>query len=300
MDTVLLRTVIFLRGIVPHCVSVAALVRRSTMRERTSTYLIHPGSVRIGRAILLKLCLLTLVVCTCPLHALAASSVKPESIPTTLAEKGKNLSAMKAVMTVTTSYEGEKSSQDFKGFLLYRRPSDFRFQGLAPGGNSLFELVIKADAFELYVPQEGKILKGSKSCFSRRFPDVAEIEGLIPLMLLQWRNANFQKLLSVDSEKILIRVKFEGRLWGVTLDAKDLYVKRLERLNADGEIDLAADFGDFKTGEYGWLPRRFAVKSPLGNWKTLVKIGRIEINPFLVEKNFVLEPTFSPKIENCR
>lgn len=248
----------------------------------------------------MKLWLFVLIVGMSPSYVSAASSIKPESIPATLAEKGKSLSAMKAVMSVTTTYEGEKSSQDFKGFLLYRRPSDFRFQGLAPGGNSLFELVIKAEAFELYVPQEGKLLKGTKPCFSSRFPDVAEIEGLIPLMLLQWRDARFEKLLSVDSEKILIRVKFGGRVWGVTLDAKDLYVQRLERLGSEGEIDLAADFGDFKTGEYGWLPRRFAVKSPLGRWRTIVKITRIETNPFLVEKNFVLEPAFSPKVENCR
>ena len=53
-------------------------------------------------------------------------------------------------MNVTSTYDRGKHRQDIKGFLLYRRPNDFRFQGIAPAGNSLFELVIKANLFELH------------------------------------------------------------------------------------------------------------------------------------------------------
>lgn len=236
----------------------------------------------------------------CPPPVNSQSGIKPQEIPTHLTNKGKHLSAMKAVMSVASSYEGGKQRQDLKGFLLYRRPNDFRFQGLGPGGNSLFELVIKATQFELYIPSEGKIIHGGKDCFARMFPDVAEIEGLIPLMLLQWKDVRFDRPLAHDSEKIVIRMSFHGRVWGATLDPQNYRLKRLVRLNPAGEVDLSADFGDFGSGEDGWLPRRFEVQSPVAQWKTLVKISKIEVNPFLVEKNFKLEPAFSAKMEQCR
>ena len=228
------------------------------------------------------------------------SPPKPQEIPDTLTKKGKNLSAMKAVMSIMSAYDGGKQRQDIKGFLLYRRPNDFRFQGLGAGGNSLFELIIKATQFELYIPAEGKIIKGGKECFSRRFPDVAEIEGLIPLILLQWKDVRFDRLLANDSEKTVIRLSFQGKVWGATLDPVSLHLKRLVRLSPAGDVDLTADFADFTSGEDGWLPRRFEVQSPTAQWKTVVKISKIEANPFLVEKNFKLEPSFSAKIEDCR
>ncbi|MBI4962078.1 MAG: hypothetical protein HY913_02260 [Desulfomonile tiedjei] len=229
----------------------------------------------------------------------AEPSLKPQQIPELLAEKGKKLSAMKVVMNVTSLYEADKSRQDVKGFLLYRRPADFRFQGLATGGNPLFELVIKDGLFELYIPSDGKILKGGKDCFGKRFPDVAEIEGLIPIILLQWKNVTFQKVMKQDAETIVINVLCQGRTWEATLEAKNLFIKRLVRLGPRGEVDLTANFGEFKTGEDGWLPRRFDIQSPKGGWRTTVQISKIEPNPFLVEKNFKLEPTFSTKTENC-
>lgn len=230
----------------------------------------------------------------------ANPSVKPEDIPLRLFERGKSLSAFKAVMSVSTMNEIDKSRQDVKGFMIYRRPSDFRFQGVGPGGNSLFELILKANHFELYVPSDGKILTGAKDCFARRFPDVSEIEGLIPMILLQWRDVRFDRLLSKDPEKIVIRISFQGRVWGATLDPQNLYLLRLVRLNPKGDIDLTADFGDFKSGDDGWLPRKFEIQSISGKWKTIAKISKIEANPFIVEKNFQLDNTFSAKTEQCR
>jgi len=217
-----------------------------------------------------------------------------------LMKKGKNVSALKAVMNITSLYEKGKSRQDVKGFLMYRRPSDFRFQGIGPGGNSLFELIIKANLFELYIPSESKIIKGGKECFSRKFPDVAEIEGLIPLILLQWKDVRSDRLLSKDNEKFVLRMSFQGRIWAATLEPQSLHLKRLVRLTPGGEIDLTADFSEFKSGDDGWLPRRFEIQSAPGGWKTVVKINQLERNPFLVEKNFKLETTYSPKTEDCR
>jgi outer membrane lipoprotein-sorting protein len=225
---------------------------------------------------------------------------RPDQIPAALTEKGKNLTALKAVMNITSTYDGGKSRQDVRGFLVYRRPSDFRFQGLAPAGSSLFELVIRSGRFELYVPAEGKIIKGDKPCFARKFPDVAEIESLIPMLLLQWKDARFDRVLSRDADKLVIRFTFQGRIWAATLDPKNLFLKRLVRISPYGEVDLSADFSEFKEGEDGWLPRKFDVQSSVGGWRTVVRISKIEINPFVVEKNFQLDPMFSAKTEECR
>jgi len=263
--------------------------------ERTA-----PALRKLSQLVLFRLAALTVIILVLAVPVGANPSLKPEQIPESLAEKGKSLSALKCVMTVSSVYDSGKSRQEIKGFLIYRRPSDFRFQGIGPAGNSLFELIIKADQFELYIPSDGKILKGGKDCFSQKFPDVAEIEGLIPIMLRQWKDVRFNRLLSKDSEKTVIRVTFHGRVWGATLEPQTLNLKRLVRLTPSGDVDLTADFGDFKTGEDGWLPRRFEVQSPKGGWKTVVVINRIESNPFLIEKNFQLEPVFTPKIEQCR
>jgi outer membrane lipoprotein-sorting protein len=287
---------------IPHCIPDDALIERCSMRRSSEFRHVCRSSRTLGSGAAPAIATV-LFVALAFLYAVAAfaePAIDPKQIPDTLAKKGKGLSALKAVMTVSSVYDGGKNRQDIKGFLMYRRPADFRFQGIGPGGNSLFELVIKANSFELYVPSDGKILKGGKECFGRRFPDVAEIEGLIPMVLLQWKDVRFDRLLARDSEKIVIRITYEGRVWGATLDPKTLHITRLVRLNPNGDVDLTADFGDFKTGTEGWLPRRFEVQSPTGGWRTSVRIEKIEPNPFLVEKNFALDLTFSAKVETCR
>lgn len=257
----------------------------------------HPVGRRIADAFLLVFVIG--LFSTFPSSLIADQGVQARAIPNVLVQRGKDLSALKAVMAITTTYDGGKSRQELRGFLLYRRPADFRFQGIGPGGNSLMELVIKSEKFELYVPADGKILKGDKKCFVHRFPDVGELDTLIPLALLQWKNAEVAGVVSSDPERTVIRLNFRGSDWKVTLDTKALLLKRIERLGSNSAV-LTADFADFKTGDYGWLPRRFDVQSRGGGWRTLVKIDKIEVNPFLVEKNFKLEADFSPKIEDCR
>lgn len=287
---------------IPHCILRARLLERCSMRRPSEFRYRYRSLCPRGTGIAPVIAMVVVVglVLLYAVSACAEPAIEPKQIPDTLAKKGKNLSAMKAVMTVSSVYNEGKSRQDIKGFLMYRRPSDFRFQGIGPGGNSLFELVIKANSFELYVPSDGKVLKGGKECFGRKFPDVAEIEGLIPMILLQWKDVRFDRLLARDAEKIVIRITYEGRVWGATLDPKTLHITRLVRLNPNGDVDLTADFGDFKTGNEGWLPRRFEVHSPAGGWRTSVRIEKIEPNPFLVEKNFALDLTFSAKVETCR
>ncbi|MBM3301785.1 MAG: hypothetical protein FJY85_17770 [Deltaproteobacteria bacterium] len=129
---------------------------------------------------------------------------------------------------------------------------------------------------------------------------MAEIEALIPIALLQWKEVRFDKLLSNDSNKVMIRFTYQGRIWAATLDKEKWHLLRVIRLTTAGDIDLTADFGDFSSGEYGWLPRHFDVRSLTGDWRTVVRINSLETNPFLVEKNFQLEPVFSPKTEECK
>jgi hypothetical protein len=230
---------------------------------------------------------------------IASPAVRPRDVPKMLSQKGKGVSALKAVMSITSKYDREKSVQNIKGFVLYRRPLDFRFQGMGPAGNSLFELVFKTTGFELYIPSDGKILKGDKRCFARRFPDVAELQYLIPLALLQWRDVQFENAVAINRNDTVIKMAFRGESWEATLDNEKLHVKRLVRLNNAGP-DLIADFADFGSGDYGWLPRSFRLRSRSGGWRTTVKMQKIKVNPFLVEKNFKLEPMYSPRIEQCR
>lgn len=274
---------------------------RVSMRHTALNLLCH--SDRTARMLLFGFFLVALQLAGVVTIFAASEQIasRPEQIPAALTEKGKNLTALKAAMNITSTYDGGKSRQDVRGFLIYRRPSDFRFQGLAPaGGSSLFELVIRSGRFELYVPAEGTITKGQRDCFARKFPDVAEIESLIPMLLLQWKEVRFDRVLSRDSDKIVIRIAFQGRIWAATLDPKTLFLKRLVRITPYGEVDLSADFSEFKDGEDGWLPRKFDIQSTPGGWRTVVRISKIEINPFVVEKNFQLNPMFSAKTEECR
>ncbi len=279
-----------------------ALIERPTMKSLVKNGLrdgtTSPSKGRSGRR---AAALLAIAVC-CALAwntGHAAPAIAPEKIVDAVTNKGKNLSAVKAVMAISTEYDGGKSRQDLKGFLLYRRPSDFRFQGIGPSGNSLFELVVKWNTFELYVPTDNTILKGGKKCFRQRFPDVAELESLIPLALFQWKEVRFKKLISADKDRTVIMFTFKDRIWRAVIETEMLRLRSLERLGSTA-VDLTADFGDFKSGEHGWLPHRFDVKAPRAGWRTVVRIRQIKFNPFLVEKNFQLDPMFSAKTENCR
>jgi hypothetical protein len=224
---------------------------------------------------------------------------EPSNLTETLAARGKNLSAFKAVMAVATAYDRGKSHQEMKGFLLYRRPNDFRFQGVGAGGASLFEMIVKADKFELYVPSDAKILKGGRNCLMTRFPELGELDSLIPLALLQWKTAQALKVVPSGPDASVVTMNFNGRDWRATLEKGKLHLLRLEKLRS-GEVELTAEFGDFKEGEYGWLPRRFDIQAPAAGWRTVVSISKMEINPFLVEKNFQLETTFSTNVEECK
>ena len=281
---------------------VRALIERPTMMSLVKNDLrdgtTAPSKGRRGRR---TAALLAIAVC-CTLvwnTGHAAPAIAPEKIVDAVTDRGKNLSAVKAVMAISTEYERGKSRQDLKGFLLYRRPSDFRFQGIGPSGNSLFELVVKWKTFELYVPTDNTILKGGKKCFRQRFPDVAELESLIPLALFQWKEVRFKKLISADKDRTVIMFTFKDRIWRAVLETEKLRLRSLERLGSTA-VDLTADFGDFKSGEHGWLPHRYDVKAPRAGWRTVVRIRKIKFNPFLVEKNFQLDPVFSAKIEKCR
>jgi outer membrane lipoprotein-sorting protein len=242
---------------------------------------------------------LTILVVLSPFPVSGQQVATPQGVADTLTARGKNLTALKAVMSVDSTFDRGKSRQEIKGFLLYRRPADFRFQGVAPGGNPLFELLVKAEFFELYVPSEGKILKGGKKCFYERFPDVAELESLIPLILLQWKDVKAGELTPQGPDGLILSFTFKGASWRAVLDAKKFFVKRLDRA-AGNKIDLTADFGDFGEGDHGWLPRRFDVRAPSDGRRTVVKISKFDVNPFLTETNFKLQPMFSPKIEECR
>ncbi len=228
-----------------------------------------------------------------------ALGLSSQELMEALTQKGAKLSALKAVMHITSTYKKDNSTHRLKGFLLYRRPLDFRFQGMGASGNPLFELSFRGIRFELYIPSEGKIIKGDRNCFSRAFPDVAEVKGLIPLALLQWKNVKYKGVETGNDNEVVLRLLSEGETWLATVDARKLLVNRLERVGRSGP-DLVAEFGDFNTGAHGWLPRRFKVVAKTGGWQTLVKMSKIEANPFLVEKNFILEPMFSPKVEECK
>jgi hypothetical protein len=106
-------------------------------------------------------------------------------------------------------------------------------------------------------------------------------------------------VLSEDQNCIVLGLSYNGHNWRVTLDAKKLLLIRIEKVGPRS-VELTSDFGDYGEGDYGWLPRRFDIRSAQSGWRTLVKISKIEINPFLVQKNFELEPAFSPKIEECK
>ncbi|MEW6351723.1 MAG: hypothetical protein AB1646_21965 [Thermodesulfobacteriota bacterium] len=257
------------------------------------------GNIARTEKLNMAVTLLVLWCVLCSHVAYAASGIKPQDIPDALAKKGQNLSAFKAVMDVSAVHDNGKSRNDIRGFLLYRRPSDFRFQGTMPGGNPLFELVISGTAFEMFVPTDRKVLKGNRKCFVEKFPDIAEMRELIPLALSQWKGVRLKEVVSNDREKIVVKLDFSGTTWNATLTSDRLLVTKLVRVGAKGP-ELVADFGSFPSDEFGWIPRQFRVHSPAGDWTTTVTVRKLEINPFVVEKNFQLELPFSPKVEQCK
>jgi hypothetical protein len=286
---------------IARCIRLPALIERSAMshpHKGSSGHFRNPRGI-VWAPLVVALFAVSVLCLISTYAVLAQQSRRSDEIARSLERKGRNLTALKAIMGVSTVYDRGKSRQEVRGFLLYRRPSDFRFQGVGPAGNSLFEMVLKYNKFELYIPSDGKILKGGKRCFARRFPDVAELEGLIPLVLLQWKTVRVTNLNAANRDALILEFNFKGTAWKATLEPKNLLLRRLEKMGSRS-VDLTADFGGYKSGEYGWLPRLFDLRSHSGGWRTVVKISKIEINPFLVEQNFKLETDFSAKVEHCK
>ena len=105
-------------GTIPHCIHCAALIERSSMRDGLNVrrWLIfrHPAGRRLADAFLVLFAIGSLS--TFPSSLIADQSIQPRAIPNILSQRGKDLTALKAVMAITTAYDGGRPARSSEAF----------------------------------------------------------------------------------------------------------------------------------------------------------------------------------------
>ncbi len=180
----------------------------------------------------------------------------PSEILQKLRERDSLISTLEATGSLKWQREGEKGSVEH--VLLLRRPSAIRLDALSPMGPSAVSVSIKGGRAEIYVPSEGKVLRGqvSTSLMERMFSLPLELEetvgvlcGIPPLCVPS----------SAQSRR-------EGRIWVLDLECDDSRTHK--------QISLDPEKGD---------PLSMVILSRKGqllatvSWDGYTKVGEVRI-----------------------
>lgn len=153
-----------------------------------------------------------------------------------------------------------------KALLFFKRPSQLRLKGFQTFGPTLFDLVMKGNLIEAYIPNKNTVFKADLGEGTKK-----QGSGLSPLDLmkgiLQVGIDESEKLsLSQDSQgDIVLNHLKEGRLVKRTeIDARSLFIKRETLLGAGEQPYLITSYAEYKKTDGQWWPFRIELHQPMG------------------------------------
>jgi outer membrane lipoprotein-sorting protein len=193
-----------------------------------------------------------------------------EELVVRIQEQSNALQTMKAQLSIVATGKEIKGTQKMEAALVYQRPNLIRLWTFARIGYPLFDLVLIEDRYQVKIPLQGKILRGSVA-------DLGRQEGLgAPIMLgVQATLGNLNGTAVLPDDHLTLRQE-EGqyvlevlpsdgrmsvarRLW---FDQNTLDLVRQDFLGPLGETQATIIFQDYRLVGPGELGRSGSIARP--------------------------------------
>lgn len=237
---------------------------------------------------------LILAALGCAPKALVPTSAPPpaQELLERLQAEDSRISTLQAVGSLKWTRQGERQSVDQA--LVLSRPGNLRLEALSPMGPSLLSLSINKGVAEVFVPGEGRALRGpaSNKIMERLFAlpmKVEEVLGVLCGRPLLCPSASAQ-------------TKAESGLWILELDCRDsgLHVQlRLDPMHTDpvgmvilsssGQVLVNVSWSGFREVKGIRLPTEIRAELPAKSSRLELRLKELDPNLFVPEERFRIE-----------
>ena len=226
-----------------------------------------------------------------PLHQLK-KKVDPDTIVGVLRERAEKITTIKSTLSMSIQNRHLKQSKKIKGFIAICKPGRIRFKGFTFLGMELFDLVIKDNHFQLFLPGKNELYQGNRE-------DVYNSTIALPLLpdditsifysdmydsphLDCWEENDYY-LLSLPQEEDGAPLRSK-KLW---LEKKNLTIVTMEIYNGD-ELDTKYSFDNYKLIGENYFPYTVEIERLKDGSLIRVSVNSIEVNHNINPEAFII------------
>lgn len=224
--------------------------------------------------------------------------VSPTPVPSAqellqrLQAEDSRINTLQAVGSLKWARHGERQSVDQA--MVLSRPGNLRLEALSPMGPSLLSLSITKGVAEVYVPGEGRALRGaaSEKIMERLFSLPMKVEEVLGVL------CGRPPLCSPAS----VQAKVEGGVWILELDCQDSGLHEQLRLDpvhgdplgmvllsASGQVLANISWSGFQKVKDIRLPTEIRAELPAKASRLELRLKELDPNLFIPEERFRLE-----------
>ena len=182
-------------------------------------------------------------------------------------------------------YTGPDGKYGFQEAVLVQRPDRLRLETLSFLGAIL---IVTANSKELvgYHPREGVFVRGdrTKANLSRYTQIPLDLEE-ITMLLIGLPPVDPEGSVEQDENTLIFSSK-EGKRDVVAFESQQPVPTQWKRLNAGGDVELSAEFGDYIDTPAGLFPSRIVFEANLQRKKVQIRYQQPEINPTISPELF--------------
>lgn len=210
-----------------------------------------------------------------PESKLPAPAWEASKLIESLTQRGRQFSSMRSLAQV--DYAGPDGKQGFQEAVLVQRPDRLRLETLTFLGAIL---IVTANNKEIigYHPREGVFVRGERTKDNlRRYTQIPlELEEITTLLMglppvessAPWKQEGNALVFSPNGRKRDM----------VTFESQQPVPTKWERFNADGKVELSAQFSNYISTAGGLFPLRIVFEANLQKKKVEIKYQEPELN----------------------
>ena len=186
----------------------------------------------------------------------------PERIKQIINERVRSIQTVEGHLTIIS--KGGPSPGRCKALLFFKRPSQFRLKGYQAFGPTLFDLLMKENLIQVYIPEQNKVFKTDVSEGTKK-----QGPGLTPLDLMKGilqvgidESEELSLSQSPLGDIVLNHLK-EGRLVKKTeIDSQSLFIKRETFIGSQEQPYLITSYSEYEKIDGQWWPFRIELHQP--------------------------------------